>query len=162
MKPKINQAAMILALTLAFLSPVPAQAFAWMDEKGAMHNLEEFHGKPVLLHLYASWCPPCRAEMPELTSWLKRHPEVTILPVSLDNELADARDFLARHHFELPTLLTDSSQAMRMGARGLPTTIVIGADGRIEQGFIGARDWTDPDFTASILKAFSRPESALF
>ncbi len=158
----------ITLFALALLLSVPAQAadFSWMDDKGTIHQLDEFSGKPVLLHLWASWCPPCRAEMPELTSWLKRHPEVTILPISLDNELADARDFLARHHFDLPTLLTDSSQAMRLGARGLPTTIVIDARGKVRQGFIGAQDWTNPDFSEQILRHFRagermKPESEL-
>ncbi len=149
----------VFVLILLFPPALQAADFTWTDERGARHQLDEYRGKPLLLHLWASWCPPCRTEMPELTAWLKKHPEVTILPVSLDRNIADARNFLDRNHFDLPALLTDSGQAMGLGARGLPTTIVISADGRIERGFIGARDWNDPSFSDLILESFPAPAS---
>ncbi|HKI61945.1 MAG TPA: TlpA disulfide reductase family protein [Mariprofundaceae bacterium] len=144
----------LLLFACAF-APAQATAFQWLDEAGTMHHLDEYSGKPVLLHLWASWCPPCRAEMPELSAWLKKHPEVTLLPVSVDNEFADAKNFLAGQHIVMPALLTDQSQAMSMGARGLPTTIIISANGKIKQGFIGARNWLDSDFTSKVLREFT-------
>ena len=150
----------LIPLLLFFCASATAQAadFQWLDEGGTMHHLDEYKGKPVLLHLWASWCPPCRAEMPELSAWLKKHPEVTLLPVSVDNEFANAKDFLATQHIVMPTLLTDEAQAMAMGARGLPTTIIISASGKTKQSFIGARTWLDSEFTDKILKEFRLPD----
>jgi len=149
---------MFIVFALFFALPAQATDFQWLDEGGAMHHLDEYKGQPVLLHLWASWCPPCRAEMPDLSVWLKKHPEVTFLPVSVDSEFADARNFLDSEHFDMPALLTDQSQAFAMGARGLPTTIIIGPNGMIKQGYIGASNWLDPGFTGKILKEFSAPE----
>ncbi|MDX8407140.1 MAG: TlpA disulfide reductase family protein [Mariprofundaceae bacterium] len=149
---------MMFAAVLFITLPVRAADFSWMDDKGAIHQLDEYRGKPVLLHLWASWCPPCRAEMPELAAWLKKNPEVTVIPVSLDNSLEDAQVFLDDNHFDLAAQLTDSSQAMAMGARGLPTTLVISANGEVKHGFIGARDWQDKSFTDGILSEFRKIE----
>ena len=148
--------AMMFAVIMFITLPAQAADFSWMDDRGTIHQLDEYKGKPVLLHFWASWCPPCRAEMPELTAWLKKNPEVTVIPVSLDNSLEDAQTFLDDHHFDLPAQLTDSSQAMSMGARGLPTTLIISANGDVKQGFIGARDWQDKSFTDGILGEFRK------
>jgi len=142
-----------IALATLLLLSIPAQAadLAWMDDKGVMHSLQEYKGKPVLVHFWASWCGPCRQEMPALTTWLKTHPEVTIIPVSLDSTLTDAKAFLDENHFDLPAQLTDSAQAMGMGARGLPTTVAIASDGSITARQIGTLPWEDPAFSDKIL-----------
>jgi len=142
-----------MAAALLLLASMPAQAsdFKWMDNKGITHSLDEYKGKPVLVHFWASWCGPCRQEMPALTTWLKMHPEVTIIPVSLDNSLEDAQSFLDENHFDLPAQLTDSAQAMGMGARGLPTTVAIASDGSIVARQIGTLPWDDQTFSDNIL-----------
>ncbi|MDX8405785.1 MAG: redoxin family protein [Mariprofundus sp.] len=141
------------AALLCLFASMPAQAadFKWMDNQGKTHSLEEYKGKPVLVHFWASWCGPCRHEMPALTAWLKEHPDITIIPVSLDSSLEQAQAFLDDHHFDLPAQLTDQSQASSMGARGLPTTLAIAADGSITARQIGTLPWGDQDFSDKIL-----------
>ncbi len=150
-----------LILLLFIWNPAQAADFSWVDDQGTIHQLDEYKGQPVLLHMWASWCPPCRSEMPGLAAWLKKNPEVTIVPVSLDRSLEDAQSFLTDNHFDLPAQLTTSSQAMRIGARGLPTTLIISASGDIKQGFVGARDWQDSSFTDAILKDLIPSDPAL-
>ncbi|WP_240923923.1 TlpA family protein disulfide reductase [Mariprofundus ferrooxydans] len=142
---------MIAALLLLAWIPAQAASLHWTDSKGAMHSLDEYKGKPVLVHFWASWCGPCRHEMPALTAWLKKHPQVTIIPISLDSSLADAQAFLTSNHFDLPAQLTDSAQAMGMGARGLPTTLAIASDGTIKARQIGTLPWEDPSFSDTVL-----------
>jgi len=131
--------------------PVQAAELQWIDDTGRLHSLAEYKGKPVLVHFWASWCGPCRHEMPLLTTWLKQHPDVTIIPVSLDDSIEDARDFLTSNRFDLPAQLTDSSQARALGARGLPTTLVLNADGDIAARQVGALPWDKKKFSDTVL-----------
>jgi len=147
----INRLAIAVVFTMIAWVPAHAAQLQWVDHNGAPHSLAEYKGKAVLVHFWASWCGPCRQEMPLLTAWLKQHPDVTIIPISLDSSLADAQAFLDEHHFDLPAQLTDSDQAMGMGARGLPTTVVVAADSSITARQIGALPWDNPEFSDTIL-----------
>ncbi|MFQ5346074.1 MAG: TlpA family protein disulfide reductase [Mariprofundus sp.] len=146
-----------LAFVLTAWGPAHAAELQWIDHAGTPHSLAEYRGKAVLVHFWASWCGPCRHEMPMLTSWLKQHPDVTIIPISLDDSLEDARDFLTSNHFDLPAQLTSSSQAAALGARGLPTTLVVNADGDIAARQIGALPWEDKEFSDTVL-GFLNPQ----
>ncbi len=139
-------------LLLLFFAWVPAQAaeFKWMDQHGDIHSLAEMKGKPVVLHLWASWCPPCQSELPEFAKWLNEHPEINTIPVSLDNNLKDAAAFITAKNITMPALLSDSTQAGKLGIRGLPTTLIIAADGSISQRHLGPRDWNDASFKQQI------------
>ncbi len=147
------RAFLLLAL---FLLPVSAQAveFKWLDKGNAMHSLAEYAGKPVILHLWASWCPPCRGEMPEVAAWSKAHPEARMVVVSIDRHSADAAEFLRSKGIALPVLLSDPSQAVGVGARGLPATLMIGADGAVEMLRVGAQDWHSAAWSKKLLAHF--------
>jgi thiol-disulfide isomerase/thioredoxin len=147
----INRWMISAVLTLFAWMPAQAVELQWIDHNGVPHNMTEYKGKAVLVHFWASWCGPCRHEMPLLTTWLQQHPEVTIIPVSLDDSMEDAQNFLTSNHFNLPAQLTDSSQAMALGARGLPTTLVVNADGDIAARQIGALPWNKKKFSDTVL-----------
>ncbi|PCI45294.1 MAG: thiol:disulfide interchange protein [Proteobacteria bacterium] len=141
--------------SLCLLVSAQAADFKWMDDKGELYNLSEaYNGQPVVVHFWASWCPPCVAEMPEMSAWLEEHPEVKFLPVSLDRNLAAAQNFLQQNNIPLPTLLTDNSQSGRMGVRGLPTTILIDQHGKVLSSHIGMQDWQNTLWTNQLLALF--------
>ncbi len=146
----------ILSLIVVLFTAFPsAQAveYEWHNTKGVAHSIREFSGTPFILHFWASWCVPCRAELPELAAWRKQHPNITLIPVSLDQNMADAQDFLNLRHLELPALVGDMGSAMQLGVRGLPTTLVIGTDGAIRRRYFGMQSWRNADFNRDILAA---------
>jgi len=141
-----------ITATLLIYTWIPAQAaeFQWVDKSGTTHQLSEMKGKPVVLHVWATWCPPCQSELPAFSTWLHAHPEVTTIPVSLDENISAVTSFLRAEKINIPALLSDSGQARELGVRGLPTTLLIAADGSISQHHLGAQNWGDASFTVQL------------
>lgn len=137
---------------MLFFTPLAhAVQYDWYDSKGVTHSLKEFSGKPVILHFWASWCGPCRQELPELAAWRAQHPNVPFVAISLDQNMADAKNYLTQQHLPFPTLVGSMSHAMQLGIRGLPTTMVIDANGEITQRLLGAQSWKSAKFSRKIL-----------
>lgn len=122
-----------------------APDFKVYDLEGtAVQYVDITDGKPVLINFWASWCPPCREEMPDLQ---RLHDELGdeidfLLINSTDGvrETPDkARDFLDEHGFDMPVYLDQDGEASIIyGVNALPTNIIIGADGEIIGGISGA------------------------
>ncbi|MDQ6976441.1 MAG: TlpA disulfide reductase family protein [Mariprofundaceae bacterium] len=149
---------LLLVLALLWFSPLAtATDFKWLDQQGKQHQLNEFKGAPVVLHLWASWCFPCRIEMPEMAVWLKANPKITVLPISLDQSSGDATDFLNKIGMHVPLLLSDASQLYKLGARGLPTTVLIDASGDILSVHTGVQQWKDGAWNDLLLALFKMP-----
>jgi len=149
----MRKVAIFLAFIYCGAQSVMASEFEWKDPSGATHSLAEYRGKPVILHLWTSWCFPCRNEMPEVATWLKQHPEVTFIPVSLDSDSQDAEAFLQQQHIAIPVLISDEGQALGIGARGLPTTAIVDASGEIRQMWLGVQQWQSPAWNTKLLSA---------
>lgn len=132
-----------------------AYSFKWVDRAGKAHSLAEYKGKALILHFWASWCRPCKEEMSAMTEWVRAHPDVIFLPVSLDKNIRDAEHFLKSRDIDFPALLTDEAQARGVGAASLPTTMVIDAEGSVQQNHRGSRDWGNRAFSAQLLEGLS-------
>jgi thiol-disulfide isomerase/thioredoxin len=143
--------ALLLLLLLVTPGIAAADSFRWLDDGGKLHSLDEYHDKAVIVHIWASWCSPCRAEMPELSAWLQAHPDVVFLPVSVDDSASIAGAFLEKNNIDLPLLLTDNQEASGLGVRVLPSTFVIAGNGEVKQRLLGAQSWADEAFSSQLL-----------
>jgi cytochrome c biogenesis protein CcmG/thiol:disulfide interchange protein DsbE len=119
----------------------PGPSFAVVDMAGRPASLADYRGKIVVLNLWASWCPPCRAEMPDLERLYRDYAKRGVVVLGVDQgEAADrARTFATSLGITYPVLIDDAQQYGRVyAALGLPTTIVVDRTGVVAQAFDGA------------------------
>jgi len=123
-----------------------APMLALQDLEGRAHRLEDYRGKVVLVNFWATWCEPCREEMPSmnrLRAALAGQP-FAVLAVNIGESDARIRRFLEQVPLEFPVLLDrDSATAKAWRARVLPMSFLVGPDGRIRYQVVGEIDWTE-------------------
>jgi len=123
-----------------------APDFMLSDVTGRMHHLHNQRGKVVFLNFWATWCPPCRLEMPlmeQLSHALRREPFV-MWAVNLQEAQAQVARFMTAHRLHFPALLdTDGTVNALYAVRGLPTTYLIDCQGLLVGVAMGAREWTN-------------------
>ena len=116
-------------------------------------RLSSLRGKAVLVNFWATWCEPCRQEMPSiqrLSEKLAGKPFV-VLAVNVDEPEARVRNFLNDTRFDLPVLLDANKLVTRQwGARLLPVTFIVGPDGRLRYRLLGESDWSSQSTVALI------------
>ncbi len=118
--------------------PAPEIVLSVLDNS-APFELAHLQGKPVILNFWATWCAPCRAEMPMLQSTWERYGEnVAIVGVDLEEDPALVRQFVDELGITFPILLDEEGTVSeRFNVRGLPTTFFIDRDGVIRQIYPG-------------------------
>jgi len=111
----------------------PAPAFTRPGLDGKPVSLKSYRGKVVLVDFWASWCPPCIVEIPQLIGLQKKHgARLQIIGVSMDDDAASARDVARRFAFNYPLLMGDAKFGhLYGGILGLPSAFLVGRDGRI-------------------------------
>jgi peroxiredoxin len=126
-----------------------APNFLLKDLEGFQVSLDQFRGKVVLLNFWATWCGPCRIEMPAMEQLYKSfsRKDFEILAVSTDPQgTAVTRPFQQEMGFTFPVLHdADFSIGLRYGARTLPMSFLIDQHGIIRKRIFGARDWNTPE-----------------
>lgn len=128
--------------------------FRFVDAAGREASLAEFRGRPVLLNLWAPWCPPCRSEMRALDALAGRRNGigVEVLAVSLDRGGVGTEGFKDLKAYAAPA----GRAARAFGPGGIPTTLLIDAEGREIARALGPRPWDRPSATAEILRRLGR------
>jgi len=124
----------------------PAPDFAVTDS-GRTVRLSDFHGRVVVLNFWATWCPPCRQELPSLVALAQAHPEITVLAVSADENPTAYANFLAAHPMPSVVAVRDPSEHPNdlFGTSEFPETFLIDRAGIVRRKFIGAQDWSSPE-----------------
>ena len=115
-----------------------------MDLKKNKIKLSSYKGKVIFLNLWATWCPPCRAEMPSMESLYKKFKDkdFVIIAVSQGEDLNTIKNFLKKNNYTFPIFIDIKNEiAKSYGAGSIPTSYLIDKDGFIIARFVGGRDW---------------------
>lgn len=95
------------------------------------------HGQPIVLNLMASWCGPCRIEIPEISKFSDAHPEVTVVGVAVEDAYADFKEFVSDVKPTYPVAFDDGEMRVSYQSIGLPVTFFINSDGSIDDIYNG-------------------------
>jgi thiol-disulfide isomerase/thioredoxin len=111
-----------------------APAFTLTTLAGSPANLSDYKGRPVLINFWASWCTPCRSEMPDIVAAYRAHQDtgLEVLAINLTDQegMKDVRKFAAEFQMPFPVLLDEKGRVRRLYALvGVPTSVFVGSDG---------------------------------
>ncbi|HEY7637026.1 MAG TPA: TlpA disulfide reductase family protein [Gemmatimonadales bacterium] len=133
--------ALVLA-TAPLLAQSPgdtAPAFTLKTLEGSLASLADYAGHPVLINFWASWCKPCRSEMPLIIAAHRAHQGVGLAVLAIDltdqeGSTKDIRKFQTEFQMPFPVLLDEKGKARKLYAlRGVPTSVFVGADGVVRR-----------------------------
>jgi peroxiredoxin len=131
--------------------PAPALELRALDGPG--HRLADYRGRVVLVNFWATWCEPCREEMPSMQRLKQKlaGKPFAVLAVNLDEPEARIRKFLAQMTVDFTILLDPGRKIARSwNARILPASFVIGPDGAIRYSLVGELDWSHDQVVSRI------------
>ena len=138
------------------LSPLPkrpAPELGLRDLNGHLHRLRDYRGQVLIVNFWATWCPPCRAEMPSMeAAWQQlKGKNIRLLAVNVGETEDQVWAFTAEYDLSFPLLLDEDGKAVRRWpVRGLPTTFVVDPQGNLTYQALGERDWADPKLLGKI------------
>jgi thiol-disulfide isomerase/thioredoxin len=140
------------AFAVERVAPRPAPDLVWTAADGSSGSLVDARGKVIVLHFWATWCPPCVSELPGLLE-LGHDEAVRVIAVTLDDDWAEVREFFAGRI--PPEVVRASSSAVKQayGVSVLPETWVIDADGLLRMRIAGERDWRGEEARSAIRDA---------
>lgn len=124
--------------------PIAAPDFTVYDGEGKAVKLSDFFGTPVVVNFWASWCPPCRSEMPHFDKVFSEEKDgVAFLMVDLSDgqseTVEDGKKYIADNGFTFPVFFdNDQDAAFTYGIRSIPTTLFIDREGNVAAGVEGA------------------------
>jgi peroxiredoxin len=134
----------------------PLVDFTLTDLSGKQVQLSDYAGRPVLINAWATWCPPCRAEMPDLQQLYQRHEKegFVVLAVNAGEDASIVKSFIQQNMFTFP-VLQDPQMALLdgFGIRSYPTSIVVGRDGKVKLVQVGM---LTPDAIKSVVEPLLR------
>lgn len=143
-----------------FEADVPVETVTFVDETGAERHLEEWRGKVLLVNLWATWCGPCRHEMPALDQLQASlgGEEFEVMAISLDRAgLELPREFYAENNIANLKLFNDATArtGRKLGVFGMPTTVLLDREGRLIGRLVGPAEWDAPEAMALIEAAIA-------
>jgi len=143
--------------TAQTLSPLPkpfaAPDFTLQGEDGKTYRLSDYRGKVVVLNFWATWCPPCRYEMPSMERAHKKvqGEQIVLLAINVGESDDKVFEFTGQYPVTFPLLLDlDGAIIRKYPVIGLPTTFVIDPHGVVTHRAIGSREWDDERMLAPL------------
>lgn len=127
-------------------TPVPSFELSTVD--GKTIEFSQLRGKVVVLNFWATWCGPCKEEMPALDRLSRQFDsrDVAILTITTEHERAGIQQFMKQFNSTLPVLLDEQRDvSLAFMVRGLPTTVFIAKNGTVVGRAVGPREWDGPE-----------------
>ena len=131
---------------------VPTQ-FLLKSAKDSLITMDKLKGKVVIINFWATWCPPCRAEMPSLNELYQHYQNdsrIVILPVDADGDLTRSQSFMDTYQYHLPVYKLAADLPQQLNFESIPTTIILDSKSRRAAKHSGAANYADPAFYAFI------------
>ena len=144
-KPSIDQPKNIFKANLS--------AIKFKNSKNDVVSLSDFKGKVVFVNFWATWCPPCLAEMPSVNKLYQQfedEEDVIFLLVDADSNFTKAQAYFDRKKYTMPIYTFASSLPKEIYSGSLPTTVVFDKKGRISYNGVGAANYASPKFISFI------------
>lgn len=141
---------------------IPAEALGTLDRRFTLEHLDGtpldasiLEGKPIFLHIWASWCPPCIAELPDIQRLVQSvsPEEVAFLLVSVDKNAHQARQFLQKNQYTLPVYRFTETLPAGIQYNVIPTTYIIASSGKIIYKHEGLAQYNHEEFKQFLLKS---------
>ena len=137
--------------------------FAFPDINGKQISLSDHRGKVVLVNVWATWCPPCRQEMPSMQRLYEKFKgeNLEILAVSIDSEGGEAvAPFMRKMHLTFPALLDPEETIIPLyGITGVPESFIIDKDGILVEKIVGPMNWATPEVFSLFKGLIQKPSS---
>ena len=140
-KPKIEK-------TLNNTAP-EALSFSYRDAAGNNFTSENLKGKVIFINFWATWCPPCRAEMPSLETMYQQFKDDTdyaFIFINEDEDISKAKEYLSAHALTIPLLQSTSTFPSSLYSGTLPTTILINKEGVVVMNHTGVGNYSSKNF----------------
>ncbi len=131
-----------VVLMLLWAGAASAQDFVFKDLQGHEQRLQDYRGKWVLVNFWATWCPPCLEEIPDLVSLHEAHKkaDMVVIGVALDSSKESVVEFVAKKRVSYPVVVGDYDQAAQVGeVEALPTSYLYDPTGKLvsyQQGMV--------------------------
>jgi peroxiredoxin len=124
-----------------------APEFTLTDLDGNTVELASLRGKTVILDFWATWCPPCEFQVPELNAFFQAHqgdPSVEVIGISVDTDGPEVVSaWVKEKQVQYPIVIGDEDLARRYGAMGFPTLIIVAPDGTVDSRHVGLIETAD-------------------
>jgi cytochrome c biogenesis protein CcmG/thiol:disulfide interchange protein DsbE len=121
----------------------PAPELSGVDPiTGKQVRLSDYEGRPVVINVWASWCPPCHDEAPDLARFAREHPEAQLIGIDIKDVQGAAREFYRRYGWRHPSIFDPTGEkAASLGLQGQPITYFLNEEHEIVETIAGASDF---------------------
>jgi cytochrome c biogenesis protein CcmG/thiol:disulfide interchange protein DsbE len=121
----------------------PAPEISGVDPITGKHvRLSDYEGRPVVINVWASWCPPCHDEAPDLARFAREHPEAQLIGIDIKDVERPAREFYRRYGWRHPSIFDPTGEkAASLGLQGQPITHFLNEEHEIVETIAGASDF---------------------
>jgi len=158
--PSTGMAAELAAFGFhVFPQPVDLPVFSVPALTGAALNTAELTGTITMLNFWATWCPPCKREMPsiERLGALMKGTDFRIVAISTGEKPKTVEDFIKQNKYTFPIYLDENgSLGASFASQGIPTTYLLDKNGKIIAGIVGSREYDESAFVALLKRMAAR------